>query len=155
MFAQVAFKWLSITVIVLAGFLVVLLFLGYLLKENEITTTKLKIKLEQEAIQQQAKEARKKQPFSHLTKPLTTAEKSQKKIIIDNQNCESDLQCFLVHTHNQAIGCIVSVNTQGAAILLKVAAQYKSSHSFSQHCQQEYLKQRSSTAQCQKKRCSF
>ncbi len=155
MFFRAAFKWLTITIIVICGFLAILLFLGYLLKENEAVTTHLKAQLEQEARQQLAKEERKNNPFSQLKKPLTPAEKSQQKVIAANQSCETDKQCFLVHTQSQAVGCIVSVNTKGAAILLKVAAQNKSSLPFSQYCQQEYAKQQSLSAQCLQKHCSF
>jgi len=145
---------------VLGGFLAVLLFLGYLLKENEVVTTKLKVQLAKEARQQQAKEARKNKPFSHLKVPLTSAEKSQQKIIMENQHCETDQQCFLVHTHNHAVGCIVSVNTKGAAILLKIAAQNEnklslSNQSSGNYCQQEYTQQQSLSAQCQQNRCTF
>ena len=41
-------KWLVITLLVLVLFLIVLLALGYLLKENEETTNQLKVKLNQE-----------------------------------------------------------------------------------------------------------
>ncbi|OUR63561.1 hypothetical protein A9Q74_00305 [Colwellia sp. 39_35_sub15_T18] len=155
MFYRTAFKWLTITVMVLGAFLVVLLFLGYLLKENEAATTKLKAQLEQEVRQQQAKEADKNKRLARLKTPLTTAEQSQQTIIMDNQGCETDKQCFLVHTHSQNVGCIVSVNTKGAAILLKVAGQNKDSQLTSNSCQQEYTQQQSLLAQCQQNRCSF
>lgn len=160
MFFRSAFKWLSITVIVLIGFLLVLLFLGYLLKENEVVTTELKAKLDKETRQQQAKEARKSQPFYKIRVPLTAVEKSQQKIIIDNQSCQMDRQCFLVHTDSQAVGCIVSVNTKGAAILIKVGKQNKqintaSELSSSKQCQLEYSKRKDLTAQCLQNRCTF
>jgi len=155
MFYRIAFKWLTITVIVLGAFLVVLLFLGYLLKENEAVVTRLKAQLEQETRQQQAKEARKNNPFGLLRTALTAAEQSQQKIIMDNQSCETDKQCFLVHTHSQNVGCIVSVNTKGTAILLKVAGQNKGSQPTSKSCQQEYAQQQSLLAQCRQNSCSF
>lgn len=155
MFYKTAFKWLTITMIVLGAFLVVLLFLGYLLKENETVTTKLKAQLEQEARQRQAKEARKNNPLGQLKKALTAAEQSQQKIIMDNQSCDTDKQCFLIHTHSQNVGCIVSVNTKGAAILLKVAEESKDFQPASKPCQQEYIKQQSLLAQCRQSRCSF
>ncbi|MCW8863325.1 MAG: hypothetical protein OQK09_05455 [Colwellia sp.] len=160
MFYRSAFKWLFITVIVLVGFLVVLLFLGYLLKENEVITTKLKTKLDHEARQQQAKEARKSEPFYNIKVPLTATEKSQQKIIADNQSCQMDNQCFLVHTDSQALGCIVSVNTKGAAILIRVGAQNKplntrNEYSAQAQCQLEYSKQGELLAQCVQNRCTF
>ena len=48
-------KWLTITLIVCAGLLIILLGLGYLLSENEKATTRLKNQLEQEAQLQQQK----------------------------------------------------------------------------------------------------
>ncbi len=155
MFYRTAFKWLTITVIVLGAFLTVLLFLGYLLKENAAVTTKLKTQLEQETRQQQAKEADKNKLFSHLKVPLTVTEKSQQKIIAANQGCDTDKQCFLVHTHSQAVGCIVSVNTKGAAILLKIGGQHKKQQLANKPCQQVYAKQQALSAQCFQNRCSF
>jgi uncharacterized membrane protein len=57
------FKWLVITVIVVVVFLIALLALGYLLKENEKTTQQLKIKSTQDAQIQQVKEARRQSLF--------------------------------------------------------------------------------------------
>lgn len=157
MFYRSTFKWLTITVIVTVAFLVVLLFLGYLLKENEAITTKLKAKLEQEASQQKAKEEQGNKPFANLSPILTASEKSQQHVISDNQSCHTDKQCFLVHTDSEAIGCIVSVNTKGAAILLKISGQNQNeNHQLaSQYCQQVYIKQQSLFAQCHQNRCSY
>jgi short subunit fatty acids transporter len=155
MLPRTAFKWLSITVIVLVGFLMVLLFLGYLLKENAETTTKLKAKLEQDAYQQQVKENRKRNPYSQLSTSLNLLEKSQQKIIADNLSCQTDKQCFLIHTHSQALGCIVTLNTTGAAILLKVFPKNENQQGANRHCQQEYAKQDKLFAQCINSQCSF
>ena len=154
MFHRVAFKWLSITVIVLVGFLVVLLFLGYLLKENEIKTTKLKAQLDQEAYQRQAKENRKNTlpSFSQIT--LSASEKSQQSIIANNLDCQSDKQCFLVHTHSLALGCIVAVNANGAAILLKISSMNENKP-LASNCKQEYENTHEIIAQCQNSLCSF
>ena len=155
MFYRSAFKWLSITVIVLVGFLVMLLFLGYLLKENEAATTQLKAQLEQDAYQQQEKEQRRKDLFYPLPNTLNSFEKSQQKIITDNLSCQTDAQCFLMHSHSQALGCVVSVNTTGAAILLKITPQKESLQLSSDYCQQEYIKKQHLSAQCRNNRCSF
>jgi hypothetical protein len=154
MFHKVAVKWLSITVIALMGFLIVLLFLGYLLKENEVKTIKLKAQLDQEAYQQQAKENRKK-TFSSISQiTLSASEKSQQKVIANNLDCQSDKQCFLVHTDSQALGCIVTVNTNGAVILLKIVSESKIKAS-SNGCQQEYEKAHGISAQCRNNFCSL
>ncbi len=155
MFYRVALKWLIISVIVLIGFVIILLFLGYLLKENEAKTTQLKAQLEQEAYQQQQKENRKNTLFPNLKIGLSPAEKSQQKIIANNLYCQSNKQCFLVHTNSQALGCIVAVNTTGAAILLKVAAEHDDGPSLSNSCQQEYDNQHKKLAQCRNNLCSF
>lgn len=150
-----AFKWLTITIIALTGFLIVLLFLGYLLKENEAATTQLKAKLEQEAYQQQEKENRKSNPSFHFPITLTPLEKSQQKIIANNRRCHTNKQCFLVHTHKQALGCIVAVNTAGAAILLRVLSEKEDQHIVNKQCMQEYEKQGELLAQCRNSMCSF
>jgi len=152
MFHRVAFKWLSITVIVLVGFLVVLLFLGYLLKENEIKTTKLKVQLEQEAYQRREK-SRKATSISFSQ--ASTAEKSQLKIIANNRDCQSNKQCFVVFTHSQIIGCIVAVNIKGTAILLKVASENESKSSAGGSCQKEYQNAHNISAQCKDNLCAL
>jgi len=155
MFHRVAFKWLTITAIVLVGFLVALLFLGYLLKENEVKTTKLKAQLEQEAYQRQEKEKRKKNYFSSSSTTLSPSEKSQQKIIANNLECQSDKQCFVVYTHSQVLGCIVAINTKGTAILLKVASENQRKSSSDSSCQKEYQKTDEISAQCKNKLCSL
>ena len=155
MFYRTAFKWLTITFIALAAFLIVLLFLGYLLKENEITTTKLKVQLEHEAYQKQEKENRRKSMFSHVPSSFSPLEKSQQETITNNLSCQTDKQCFLLHTHSKAIGCVVTVNTKGAAILLKVYSKNENQRLLSNDCQQEYNKQRELFAQCINNQCSF
>ena len=148
-----AFKWLTITVIVLTGFLAVLLFLGYLLKENEAVTTKLKAQLEQEA--QQASDKKHRRAAIKKAEELTSSEKSQQKIIFDNQSCDTDKQCFLIQTDNQRLGCIVAVNTKGAAILLKVSSPKSINQASKEQCQQSYLQTMHSSAQCVDNTCTF
>lgn len=155
MFYRTAFKWLTITVIALVVLLIVLLFLGYLLKENEVKTTQLKTQLEQERHKQQAKEKRQNSPFSHLPTKLTTLEKSQQQIIADNLSCQTDQQCFLVQTQSQTLGCFVVVNTTGAAILLKILSQNENPQAASAYCQREHTMQPSLVAQCRNNTCSF
>jgi len=155
MFHRVVFKWLSITAIALIGFLVILLLLGYLLKENEIKTTKLKVQLEQEAYQQQEKNNRKNSFLNSAPLVLSASEMSQQKIIENNLDCQSDKQCFAVHTHSQAIGCIVAINNQGAAILLKVASQGDNKLSEDRRCEKEYQSSKGISALCKNNLCSL
>ena len=154
MLHRVAVKWFIITAVVLIGFLVALLFLGYLLKENEVKTTKLKTQLDQEAYQRQAKANRKKNFYSVSQVTLSASEKSQQKIIANNLDCQLDKQCFLVHTESQSLGCIVAVNTNGAVILLKIASESKNKPS-SNNCQQEYENAHDLSVQCRNNLCSL
>jgi lipopolysaccharide export system protein LptC len=155
MFYRTAFKWLTITIIVLVAFLIVLLFLGYLLKENEVKTTLLKKQLEHEAYQQQEKDSRKNSPRSHFPAGLSSLEKSQQKIIADNRSCQTDKQCFLINTHSQTLGCTVAVNTKGAAILLKVSSKSEIQPFKRDQCQLEYSQQQAMSAQCHNSLCTF
>lgn len=157
---QAILKWLVITAIVLVVFLIVLLGLGYLLKENEQTTSQLKVKLAQETQRQQEKEARRQalflvQPTSSLTPKLTVFEKSQQKVIADNLSCQTTKECFLMHTNSQALGCIVAVNATGAVILLKTVDEQSSPRSIVNPCQQEYSTATALSLTCQNNTCSF
>lgn len=148
------FKWLVITVSALVLFLIVLLSLGYLLKENEVKTTQLKAKFEQESFQRQEKENRKKSFIYSPQAPLNSAEKSQKKIIENNLSCQSNDQCFVVHTHSQVIGCIVTLNAKGTAILLKISSENENKSSASS-CYKEYQNTNKILAQCKNNICSL
>lgn len=133
------FKWLGIAIIVLVGFLVVLLGLGHLLKENKAETTVLKHKLDQQAhaqqLAQQKKGDRQKVPSY---KKLTATEESIKQIISSNLNCETNKQCVLFETGSELLDCTVAVNTKGAAILIMVASGSENS-SVSETCQTKDL----------------
>ncbi|MFT6249395.1 MAG: hypothetical protein ACJAZQ_002611 [Cognaticolwellia sp.] len=154
------FKWLVITVIVVVVFLIALLALGYLLKENEKTTQQLKIKSTQDAQIQQVKEARRQslfqvKPTHALTPKLTLFEQSQQKIITDNSVCQSKKECFLVQTNNQALGCIVVVNATGVAILLKTVSELNLPQVITNDCQQTYSNEPILLAACQNYTCSI
>ena len=159
-FIRVVFKWLLITAIVLVFFLMVLLGLGYLLKENEQATNQLKTKLNEESVLKQAKEARKKALFrikstNALTKKLTAVDKSRQKIIDNNSSCETSKDCLLLHTNSQALGCIVAVNGIGIAILLKTASDENVSKAPAESCQQAYTLQSELILSCQNNTCTF
>lgn len=118
------YKWLTITFIVCLGFIVVLLSLGYLLKENEIAVTALKKQLDE----QQSKTTKPNSPKAVLTfvdKEPTELDKLKQytNIITKNVTCTSTSQCVLINTNINALGCIVSVNTIGAALLTKALKQ--------------------------------
>jgi hypothetical protein len=151
MFNSTVVKWLTIIGIVLIGFLVMLLFLGYLLKENEVKTIQLKAKLANEAMLEQAQETTKNSAvYSQIT--LSAFEKSQQKIIENNLDCQSDKQCFLVQTDSENVGCIVAVNTTGAVILLKVTStkKHQSSKNF---CLETYQQAPELSAKCSNNLC--
>lgn len=127
------FRWLTILIIVLTGFLILLLSLGYLLKENEKTASQLKQKLAQERLQRQVKESPARQLKIELRtapgqearpperKPLSSQVQMQQDIIIENLTCHTDQQCVLVASELAGEQCWLAVNTIGAALLKKVA----------------------------------
>jgi len=124
-------KWLTIMGIVCIGFIVVLLGLGYLLKENEAKSTALKNKLDQEKLMN----ASKKQPSKAVLTFVDSKESArqllneQKRIIAKNLTCISSQQCTVVNTYLSALGCVVPINSIGASLLEKVI--YKPSLSMS------------------------
>lgn len=157
---QTLFKWLLITVVVLVFFLLVLLGLGYLLKENEVTTNQLKIKLNQEQQLTQEKEARKQalfrvKPVNSATQKFTAFEQSQQKIIENNLSCKTEKDCLVLHTNSQALGCIVAVNATGIAILLKTANEQNNSKELTNDCQQAYSQGSSLILTCKNNACTF
>lgn len=138
----------------------VLLGLGYLLKENEETTNQLKVKLSQETLLAQEKEARKEalfrvKPVNSTTQKLTVFEKSQENIIANNLSCKTEKDCLVLHTNSQALGCIVAINATGVAILLKTANEQKNSKEQTNGCQQEYSQRSSLVLACQNNTCTF
>jgi len=130
------YKWLTITGIVCIGFIIVLLSLGYLLKENEIATKALKQKLDQQKLAQQ-KLAEQKQLNSSVKNPSKAVlmfvdsdedvkqkanlerVKGYKNTIISNITCAASEQCILVNTGLAELNCVVAVNTIGASLLKK------------------------------------
>jgi hypothetical protein len=142
-------KWLLITAIVITGFAIVLLGLGYLLKEHEIKTTLLKEKLDQERLSQQVKNQQTKKPLysnhsekfieltplepnlaitkqravrisDDLNEPDVVARKDNKQqLLIDNLTCSSVQQCVLVDITFNDLTCHFAVNKIGASLLAK------------------------------------
>jgi len=127
-------KWLTITLIAVVAFISILLGLGYLLKEHEISTTQLKRELDQERAQLKAKEARKQQTFETIIeRPLIDGATNvslpaaehlpsiKQKILIKNLTCSSVKQCVLVDINFADLQCRFAVNTIGASILANSA----------------------------------
>jgi len=143
-------KWLGIALIVLISLALVLLGLGYVLKENKAEITTLKYKLDQQShqrkIEQQKILNRKTRP---LSQSLSSVEQSLQQVISANLICQTNKQCVVFETGSKALGCNVAVNTTGAIILIKVASHFKNNLSV-QGCTDRDLPQ--STA-CIKDNC--
>lgn len=113
-------KWLLISILVLFTFIVLLLGLGYLLKENKIETTAFKQQLEQERIEQKTRLIEKSaKPASLLsTAPLLKSTHSIKqKILLENLTCVSKQQCVLVNIEFSDLNCLFAINTIGASLV--------------------------------------
>ncbi|WDE04810.1 hypothetical protein SG34_026440 [Thalassomonas viridans] len=142
-------KWLTSLLVVMFGFAVILLALGYLLKENEAQTTALKQELDREkaalkekALKQQAKQEQQPretfvlEPYEEAPgQPKVIAypdkEKADDKqvllasiarVVREYSHCHSEQQCLLFNLDQQEPGCWLAVNSQGAAILAKISA---------------------------------
>lgn len=115
------YKWLTIMGIVCIGFIVVLLSLGYLLKENEVATTALKQKLEQEDLLNNSNANRSKAILTFVDNKQVNIDflNKQKNIIISNLTCTSSTQCVIVNTKQSEFSCFVAVNAIGASMLKK------------------------------------
>jgi len=127
-------KWLVITIVVLAGFMAILLGLGYLLNENEKSTTALKAQLEQESLREKARQASREQRTSIAAYPspapktkmspqvFNVAENMRvieqfEKIVVGNLTCVSTSQCQIVTVDFKNNQCRVAINNIGASLL--------------------------------------
>lgn len=124
------------TVVVLAGFMVILLLLGYLLNENEKSTTILKTQLEQEsqAEQQRQEKIRQRKSLTYSSqaaiaskaqeKQVTTTNKvlieQFEQIVINNLTCISKQQCQVALVSFKNSVCSVAINHIGASLLNKL-----------------------------------
>lgn len=128
-------KWLVITLIALTTFMVILLGLGYLLSENEKSTSLLKNQLAQEAQLAQEK-TRQRNNLSNYPKAvnaddaavvqkLTDAEmmKRFENTLIKNLTCVTVAQCQVVTIKFKNIDCQLTSNVIGASQLKKIATQ--------------------------------
>ena len=111
-------KWITIVGIVLAGFMVIILSLGYLLKQNEEKTTALVNQLEQEKREQQAKQQNINEPRAviryHDASAKAKAMLAQVTgIISGNLTCVESKQCQRVDLTFRDGECSVAVNMIG------------------------------------------
>ena len=118
------FKWLTIILVVLSGFLVVLLSLGYILKEHKEVTTALVDSIEhkrKEKIINEIKKAQMQVPTGKVryeyqitsgadSQKVSQAERSlneeKQQIVIRNLLCQSDQQCVLVDIQSSGNSCV-------------------------------------------------
>ena len=123
-------KWLTITLIAVLVFLILLLGLGYLLKEHKVATTQLKDQLDRERTEQTAKETKQQLNGIIETSLVEVVEKTTKNsikisrsikqnILIKNLTCASSKQCVLVDIEFKDVNCTFAINTIGASLLAK------------------------------------
>lgn len=138
-------KWLAIALIVLFGFIVVLLGLGYLLQANEKSTTALKQQLDQQRFIDQQRQKKRAQsslkpntieversisnkPSSKVTLAKNTKQTidaslqrkpNYQQIITENLTCVSSAQCLVVSVEFSNQNCLVAINRIGAVQLAK------------------------------------
>lgn len=126
-------KWLAITLIALLGFMVVLLGLGYLLSENEKSTTLLKNQLAQQAhLEKQRKEQ--SNALDNYTKIITTGANSEtssknadatnmktfEQALLNNLTCITVAQCKVVTVKFKNSVCQLASNVIGVSQLKKI-----------------------------------
>ena len=141
-------KWLVITLVVLTGFMTILLGLGYLLSENEKSTTLLKKQLTQEA--QLAKE-KIRQGIGGSHSPFVTETANGEKLInteiikafenalVNNLTCVTLAQCEVVTVKFKNLTCKLASNVIGASQLKKIATQTITMDTCSSESQQSQL----------------
>lgn len=130
-------KWLIITLIVLAGFMTILLGLGYLLNENEKSTKILKAQLEQEIQAERAKQERiqQRKTISEYRQPQAKGApnkllqenslnvKAFQQIVLNNLTCVSKTQCQVAQVQFKNTRCAVAINNIGGSLLKKLNLQ--------------------------------
>ena len=120
-------KWLTIIAIVIAGFIVLLLCLGYMLKENKVTVTALKLKSEQEKLKNADTSLSKavlifvdnKKNKANIEIDNQESLERYKQIITQNLTCISSEQCTVINTKLKDLACVVPINKIGASLLEK------------------------------------
>jgi len=125
-------KWLAITLVVITAFMVILLGLGKLLHDNEQRVNAQLMQETKHETPQQAvvpngpsssKLVDKSTPIEvELAPDIPTSISVNKTIISSNLTCVTDHQCIVVEASFTDKSCKVAINTIGAAILAKAAA---------------------------------
>lgn len=125
------YKWAIITLVAVGVFMVILLGLGYLLSENEKSTTLLKNQLA-EAAQLSEEKTRQQRNLSDyppavnlddLAKTDVNVMKIFEKTLINNLTCVSLTQCKIVTIKFKNINCQLASNIIGASKLKKIATE--------------------------------
>ncbi|SEK99385.1 hypothetical protein SAMN05216262_104190 [Colwellia chukchiensis] len=122
-------KWLVITVVTLVGFMIILLSLGYLLKENEQATRLLQQQLMQQAQPQQSKALKGQTQITTdngkvsvvLAQSTDTLLQTFNETLVSNLTCVSVEQCQLLRVAFKNTTCQFASNSIGAAKLKKLA----------------------------------
>lgn len=123
-------KWVAIALFVLTCFMVVLLSLGYLLSENEKSTSEFKVQLAQQTQLNQEKirqrnnlKAYTDEVKADITEIQTDTEIMQafETSLINNLTCVTVAQCQVLTVKFKNINCTLASNTIGAAQLSKIA----------------------------------
>ncbi|MFT6508187.1 hypothetical protein [Colwellia polaris] len=125
-------KWVAITLFALTCFMVILLSLGYMLSENEKSTTELKEQLAQQ-IQLNQKKVHQRNNLKTYTSNVqadiaptqTDAEIMQafESALINNLTCVTVAQCQVVTVKFKNTHCTLASNIIGASQLSKIATQ--------------------------------
>lgn len=112
-------KWIVITVVTTIGFLLVISFIGYQLKNNE---EKNRAYLEQVDIKQPNLVERQKQKVRVIPEKVMPFEQSQSyQIIKQHLTCINHQQCKAISVSFADQSCVLAINSIGAARLLKAA----------------------------------
>ncbi|ASP47490.1 hypothetical protein [Cognaticolwellia beringensis] len=124
-------KWLAITLFTMICFMVILLGLGYLLSENEKTTTVLKEQLAQQT-QLNQKKIDQRNNLNAYAKAEAVADKVPKQseaeimqafenTLINNLTCVTLAQCKIVTVKFKNTDCKLASNIIGVSQLKKIA----------------------------------
>ena len=123
-------KWVAISLFVLTCFMIVLLSLGYLLSENEKSTSEFKVQLAQQTQlnQEKVRQRNNLNAYTDEVKADITAMQTDSEImqafestLINNLTCVTVAQCQVITVKFENINCTLARNTIGALQLSKIA----------------------------------
>ena len=141
---KVVAKWLIITSVVVIVLSSVLLFLGYLLHDNEqrVSAYQQQINQHKESDKSQADKVKSLITLDDSAERKQQAEfvKQVKNIVEQHLTCHSDLQCRIFQSGQQILGCQIAINQIGHQMLndlkkVKQAAQCSTSAESVASCQ--------------------